>query len=90
MAAIEEILIGKDKNKKECCGCELCVDICPTKVFKFDEAKEVAVVGEVEDCIGCLSCTYICPANIIEIKSPHIVQNFYREIEFSRKLEKFI
>ena len=54
-------------DEKSCRGCELCIDICPTKVIVsgIHEGNSIAVVDKVEDCIACLSCTYICPSNAI-------------------------
>ncbi len=75
---------------KGCRGCQLCVDICPTDVLEFNEQENIAQIREVEDCIACLSCAYICPSNVIEHKNYHVVNNFYRDIEFSGKIEKFI
>jgi len=93
---IEEILI----DEKKCRGCELCCqeEICKPGALTFDKEKALlfseekgkAIKIDVAKCIGCLECIYICPANIIVIKGPHLVGNYYRDIGFSRKLEKFI
>jgi formate hydrogenlyase subunit 6/NADH:ubiquinone oxidoreductase subunit I len=77
-------------HEPSCRGCELCIDICPTKVFDLDAEKRLCVVGHVEDCIACLSCAYICPANAIEHRGHHEVKNFYRDEEFSKKMGKFL
>ncbi len=73
-----------------CRGCQICIDICATDVIEFNEQDKKAVVKEVEDCIACLACTFVCPSNAIEHNNIHLVQNFYRDINFSRKLERFI
>lgn len=73
-----------------CRGCRLCLDVCPTDCFGFDEASQKAAVEKVENCIGCLSCTYICPSQAISHKNVHMVKNFYRNLHFSQRMEKFL
>jgi len=73
-----------------CRGCQLCVDICPTEALVYDEATKLAKVLEVEDCIACLSCTYLCPSGAISQSGHHAVKNFYRDINFSKRVEKFL
>ena len=52
-------------HEQSCRGCELCVDVCPTRVFELDREKRLCVVKHADDCIACLSCAYICPSNAI-------------------------
>jgi ferredoxin len=77
-------------HEQSCRGCELCIDICPTKVFKLDEEKRVCSVDHAEDCIACLSCAYICPSGAITHRDFHLVKNFYRDEEFCKKMGKFL
>jgi NAD-dependent dihydropyrimidine dehydrogenase PreA subunit len=77
-------------NDKACRGCQLCVDVCPTECFSFDVNTRKAGVAALENCIACLSCAFICPAGAIIHKNHHEVKNFYRDIEFSRRMEKFL
>ena len=77
-------------HDKACRGCRLCVDICPTDCFSFDEEKQKAVVEKIGNCIACLSCDYICPSGAITHKNHHIIANFYRNIHFSQRMEKFL
>ena len=70
-----EILIGE----KSCRGCQLCVDICPTKVFDYDEKEQKAVVKRPEDCIQCMSCQYLCPSNCITQNGLYYSKNFFRD-----------
>lgn len=78
-------------QEKSCRGCKLCLDICPTDCFAFDEDSGKTVVKTVENCIACLSCSYICPSQAaISHKNIHVVKNFYRNIHFSQKMEKFL
>jgi NAD-dependent dihydropyrimidine dehydrogenase PreA subunit len=77
-------------HEKSCRGCHLCLDICPTECFSFDEETQKAAVAILENCIECLSCAYICPSGAILHNNHHEVKNFYRNIEFSRRMEKFL
>jgi ferredoxin len=77
-------------HEQSCRGCELCIDICPTKVFEMDSDKQVCVVKHSEDCIACLSCSYICPSNAIDHQNHHIVRNFYRDAESIIRIGKFL
>lgn len=63
-----------------CRDCQLCVDICPTKVFERDEAKQLARVARKDDCIGCTSCAYVCPSGCLEI-SEFVEQRPFHRIE---------
>ena len=77
-------------HEQACRGCKMCVEICPTKVLTFDEAACLAKVGKVEDCIACLSCTYLCPSGAIHQEDYPRVKNFYRDLEFCGRMEKFL
>ena len=77
-------------REKACRGCRFCVDICPTDVIVFDDSSQKAVVGEAENCIECLSCAFICPSGAISHSGHHVVKNFYRNLYFSRRMEKFL
>ncbi|MFH1028725.1 MAG: 4Fe-4S binding protein [Pseudomonadota bacterium] len=77
-------------HEQACRGCQMCVDVCPTKVFEFDDEKRLCVVKHEDDCIACLSCAYICPSGAITHSGYHVVKNFYRDLAFCNKMEKFI
>lgn len=77
-------------HEKSCRGCRLCLDVCPTECFEFNEQEEKARVIAVENCIACLSCSYICPSGAISHDKYHVVKNFYRNIVFSSRMEKYL
>ncbi len=77
-------------QEQACRGCRLCLEVCPTDCFNFDETVQKAVVARIGNCIECLSCSYICPSGAISHANHHVVQNFYRNIQFSRRMEKFL
>lgn len=57
------------KNKVDCCGCNACGDICPTKAISFHTDNEGFWYPEVDmdKCINCGLCEKTCP--IINIDS---------------------
>ena len=77
-------------KEKSCRGCRLCLDVCPTECFSFDQESQKAVVSTLENCIAYLSCDYICPSGAITHENHHEVANFYRNIHFSERMEKFL
>ena len=77
-------------DEKACRGCRLCMDICPTDCFSFDEETRKSVVARLGNCIACMSCDYLCPSGAISHRNHHVVKNFYRNIHFSQRLEKFL
>jgi ferredoxin len=77
-------------HEQACRGCRMCVDICPTKVLDFDEEVSRARVGKIEDCISCLSCAYLCPSGAIRQDEYLVVKNYYRDLEFCGRMEKFL
>lgn len=77
-------------REESCRGCQICVDLCPTKVFSFDAGSEKARLAVAENCIACLSCAYACPPAAIRHSSYHVVKNFYRDLQYVRRLEQFL
>lgn len=47
----------------KCCGCEICVDACPTKAIIMKEDKEGFKYPSIDNdkCINCGKCLKICP-----------------------------
>lgn len=77
-------------DEKACRGCKLCMDVCPTNCFSFNEETMKSVVAHLGNCIACMSCDYLCPSGAISHCNHHVVKNFYRNIHFSQRLEKFL
>lgn len=50
-------------EKKDCCGCEACVQICPDKCISLSEDNEGFLYPKVkiEDCTKCGLCNSVCP-----------------------------
>lgn len=56
------------KEKKDCCGCELCAHLCPRGVIQMEEDQEGFLYPKIisaSTCINCNKCIRICP-----MKSP--------------------
>lgn len=51
------------KDKKECCGCSACADICPAECIEIMEDSEFFLYPKVDEskCINCRKCLYVCP-----------------------------
>lgn len=50
-------------EKKKCCGCSACINICPNKCITFEEDNEgfcYPIVNE-KQCINCGLCEKVCP-----------------------------
>ena len=83
-------MIRVEIREAGCRGCQMCVDVCPTDVFVFLEAEMRAVVQDEENCIGCLSCAFDCPSGAVTHADVPLVKNFYRDLEFQARMERFL
>ena len=50
-------------NKTDCCGCSVCMQICPKQCISMKEDEEgfLYPIINSEDCINCHKCEYVCP-----------------------------
>jgi heterodisulfide reductase subunit A2 len=58
-----------------CCGCRMCISVCPYKAVSFDEEKQVSVVNQAL-CRGCGTCVAACASDAIagrHFESPQIM-----------------
>lgn len=51
------------KDKKECCGCTACQNICPVRCIEMVEDIEGFLYPEIDEekCIHCHKCEIVCP-----------------------------
>ena len=51
------------KDKKDCCGCNACGDICPKNAIRFEKDEEGFLYPVVDKslCVGCGLCEKTCP-----------------------------
>ena len=51
-------------SKEDCCGCELCAQVCPVGAIKLEADLEgfIYPVVDAEKCISCGKCVKKCPA----------------------------
>lgn len=56
------------KNKKDCCGCMACGDVCPKEAISFPRDNEGFWYPQVdsEKCVNCGLCEKVCPVLNLE------------------------
>ncbi len=59
-------------DPETCCGCKLCIDVCPYSAIDFLEMEGISKVNDAL-CKGCGSCTAVCPSKAARQK--HFTQD---------------
>ncbi|RIK05434.1 MAG: hypothetical protein DCC49_12440 [Acidobacteria bacterium] len=54
-----------DQNLCDRCG--ICMDVCPTDVFRTDEKTGEFVIRYLSDCQTCFNCEIECPRGAITV-----------------------
>jgi heterodisulfide reductase subunit A len=62
---LEAVTAEADANL--CCGCKLCIAVCPYKAITYDETGKHVVINEIL-CRGCGVCPAVCPSGSIRAK----------------------
>jgi uncharacterized Fe-S center protein len=52
-------------NPKNCTGCEVCLDYCPTQAINLEDEKAII---EDEKCVGCGECIVVCKAGAVKFR----------------------
>lgn len=62
------------KNKKDCCGCEACVQACAKQCISFQQDSQgfFYPVVDKDNCVNCGLCDKVCP--IINVENYHLPQ----------------
>ena len=66
------------QNKKDCCGCGACNQVCPKQCIKMESDKEGFLYPKVdtESCINCGLCEKSCPI-LNNQRSKELFQKYY-------------
>ncbi|MEM0355462.1 MAG: 4Fe-4S binding protein [Desulfurococcaceae archaeon] len=51
-------------NWEKCIKCKLCVELCPSNAFSFENNS---IVADSSKCLGCMGCIPLCPTKAIRI-----------------------
>ncbi len=74
------------KEKNLCCGCGLCVSVCPLNAIKYSE-DTFEVVDE--DCINCGLCFACCPRSFFPITLKLLKENEEIKAKFSDEINYY-
>ncbi len=56
-------------DQGKCCGCKLCIEVCPNHIFGLNSENEVSVLPDRNTiCVQCGHCMAICPTQAIHVK----------------------
>lgn len=67
------------KDKANCCGCESCALVCPTKIIKMTSDAEGFIYPQITDitkCINCNKCNNVCPQIKTTIQGRKIIKTY--------------
>lgn len=48
-----------------CSGCGLCLEVCPSDVFRPEPNRRIYVIAYRDDCQTCFNCEIECPEGAI-------------------------
>lgn len=54
-------------DDSKCIGCEMCLEVCPHRVFKIESGR--AQIQNRDGCMECGACARNCPASAISVRA---------------------
>lgn len=64
-----------------CVGCRSCIEFCPSKVYEWDDERNVPIVARPEDCVVyCMGCAKVCPEEAIHFPEKEEIVSLVREL----------
>lgn len=63
-----------DVNK--CIGCQMCIDICPMDVFRYNSELKKSVIAYPDNCQSCAQCFYNCPTGSLKMANDQYGYSF--------------
>ena len=66
-------------TEERCCGCQVCVAMCPYTAISFDPVKKASSINEAL-CKGCGTCVAACGSNAI-------TQNLFTDVEIMSEID---
>ena len=79
------------KDKKDCCGCELCAQSCPKGIIEMGEDEQGFFYPNIEDnsnCINCKKCLKVCPMKTPGRQGKPIAKTYSFSLGESEDLKK--
>ena len=85
---VEKFMEGSVAVETEKCpqGCQICIDVCPTKAITSEKGK-VEVSSEI--CIYCKACQNVCPEEAINVTVNHVSHTPITSALWTTLLERF-
>jgi NAD-dependent dihydropyrimidine dehydrogenase PreA subunit len=69
-------------DRERCIACDLCIDVCPTRVFDRDEAG-APVIARPDSCQTCFQCEAYCPTDalfVAPLVAPAAAGSLFRDV----------
>lgn len=85
---VEKFMEGSVAVETEKCpqGCQVCIDVCPTKAITSEKGK---VKVSMEICIFCKACQNVCPEEAINVTIDHVSHTPITSALWTTLLEQF-
>ena len=61
-------VVTLELNRNKCLGCNMCVNVCPHRVFSIGDDCKAEIVDK-DACMECGGCAKNCPTRAINVKT---------------------